>query len=420
MKLFKSFSFKALLYNKRFTIPFSIFLSFVMWIFITVNQKPTVERAFSDMTVTVNMENTFAAENEMSIVSDISNQKFTVLVMGPNHIVNALTSSDINLFASAAEVDSSGEYNLTVSAASATGSEYDVLSITPKTVKVGFDYMETAEFTVEALAEGAVAQSGLIAETATISGLKDNTISITGPRTVINSIESVKAKAVVNKTLSSSTTFDASIVLYNAKGKEISIENLQFEANEVKVTVPISKHKTVKVKADFSNAPKGFKNSSIKYTVDHDEVTIIGTPETVDKIKEISLSPLDITKLTTETKSMEAKIKLPEGVRLLDAIEKFVVTFDMSGYREDSITVSKIKYINLATDLKPGMTQNIKNVIICGPRDVIRSFDASKAYAEVDLENKKSGEHAVAAKIIFEGYNNIWAIGSYETSVTIK
>lgn len=416
----KSFSFRKLLYNRKFTIPFSIFLSLVLWMIITIEQKPIIQRSFSDMTVTINMENTFAAENDMSIIGDISQQRFTVLVMGQNHIVTALTAKEINLYASAASVDSPGEYNLTVSATEATAAaDYDIISISPKTVKVSFDYIETREFTVEALAEGATASDGLIAEAAVVSGMEGNTITITGPRTVINSIETVRAITQVNKTLSQSETFDSTVVLLDSKNKEVSQENLQLSTNQIKITVPISKKKVVPVKVDFSNVPKGFDKSSINATVNHTEVTIIGTPETVDKIKEVLLSPIDITTLANKAQTFEVSVKLPEGVRMLDAIESFEVGINLSSYREKVISVYKTSYKGLADGLS-ATAESIKNVKICGPANVIRKLNENVAYAEIDLTDKKAGAHAMNVVISFEGIDNVWAVGSYETSVTIK
>lgn len=416
----KSFSFRKLLYNKKFTIPFSIFLSLVLWIFITIEQKPIIQRSFSDMTVNINMENTFAAENEMSIIGDISAQRFTVLVMGQNHIVTALTSDEINLFASAASVDSPGEYDLTVSVAESTGAaDYDVISISPKTIKVSFDYIETRQFTVEALAEGVTASEGLIAEAAVVSGIEGNTISITGPRTVINSIETVRATTLVNKALSQSETFDATVVLLNKKNQEVSQENLQLSTNLIKITVPISQKKVVPVKVDFSNVPKNFDKSSINATVNHTEVAIIGTPETVGKIKEITLSPIDITTVTNTTQTFEVSAKLPEGVRMLDAIESFEVGVNLSAYRERVISVEEISYKGLSSNLS-ATAEVIKNVRICGPANIIQNLEESSVYAEIDLTDKKAGAHATNAVINFKGIDNVWAVGSYETSVTIK
>ncbi len=420
-KILKSFSFRKLLYNRKFTIPLAIFLSFVLWLTIAVGQKEIKTRSFSDITVTINMDNTFAAENEMSIIGDISQQRFTVMVVGRNNAVATLSANDINLYASAATVDSPGEYNLTVSASAVSGTEnYDIVSITPKTVKVSFDYLETRQFTVNALAEGATAAKGLIAEAAVVSGVESNTITITGPRTTINSIDNVTAKAEVNKTLSQSETFDASLVLLDNEGRSISADNLELSTNQVKITVPISKKKTVPVKADFLNTPKNFDKNSISTTIDHSKVEIIGTPETVDKITEVTLSPIDITTLASRTATFEVSAKLPDGVRMLDAIDSFKVTVNLNNYRERTVTVSKVKFTGVGSGLKPTTASEIKNVKIYGPANIVNRIDQSTVFAEIDLTDKKAGAHVVNISINFENNTNVWAVGVYQTSVTIK
>ena len=419
MKFLKSFSFRRLLYNKRFTIPFSVFLAFSFWIVLTVNQKPTMERTFTDMTVNVNLENTYAAENQMSIIGDISQQKYTVTVRGPSYVIGGMTSSDLSLYASAASVDAPGDYSLEVAAAN-NSTEYEILSISPPTLDVNFDYIETEEFTITALAQGATASEGLITEGGIVSGTESDTVTIKGPRAIINKIETVAALAQVNKTLSASETFDADIVLYDTDGNVIKKENLSLSTDKVKVTVPISKKKVVPVKVSFSNLPAEFSIESIPCTVDHSSVTVIGTPETIDKTTEVNLSPIDIRKLTAGSTSFDVSAKLPEGVRLLDSIDHFTVVIDLDGYSEKTVTVSTIKYTGLSSGLSTKGGTAIKNVKICGPASVLKRIDESKIYAQIDLTDKKAGEHTVNAAINFEGYKNVWSIGSYTTTVSVK
>lgn len=417
----KKISFRKLLYNRRFTIPLSIIAAFIFWLVITINQKPDMDRTFSKLNVTINLENTLAATNEMSIIGDISKQEFTVVVRGPSYLVSSLTASDMNLYASAATVDEPGEYELEVSASTGgISSDYQIISITPSTVNVTFDYIETKEFSIVPTAVGAVAEVGLIAENSVVSGTESDTITVKGPRSVINKIETVTAVAEVNKTLSASDTFDAKIVLYDAKGNEISQENLIFSTSNVKVTVPISKKKVVPVKVEYSNLPSGFNTASLTASVDYASVTVIGTPATVEKITSVSLSPIDITAVSTDSSSFDVAAKLPEGVKLLDSIDHFTVTVDTSKYTEKIITVSSVKYTNLESGLKTQGSSSIKNVKICGPKEVIDKLDISKIYAEINLTDKKTGEHTVTAVIKFEGYNNIWAVGTYSTTVTLK
>lgn len=419
MKLF-NFSLRKLLYNKRFTVPFSVFMAFVMWLVIVINQKDTMERTISDIAVNINMENTFASENDMSIIGDISQQRFTVVVRGPSYAVSSLTASDLTLYASAATVDAPGDYSLDVAAGSSTGAEYEVLSITPAKVNINFDYIEAKEFTIVAQAEGAVASEGLIAENGVVSGTEGATVTITGPRTVVNKIEKVVASAKVNKTLSASETFDADVVLYDSEGETVDQSNLTLSTSKVKVTVPISKKKTVPVRVEYSGLPTGFDKATLKAKVDHPTVTIIGTPETIDKTDSVSLSPIDITQASTASTSFEITPKLPDGVRMLDSIEHFTVTLSLNNYAEKTLTVSKIKSTGLGAGLKANGVKSIVNVKICGPESVIEKITAADVYAQLDLTDKKAGEHTVNAVIGFDGVKSVWQVGTYKTTVTVK
>ena len=421
MKLLDGNFYKTLFSSKRFTIPFSLFLAFIIWLGITINQKPTMQRTFADIAVNINLENTFVAENQMSIVGDISDQKFTVVVRGPNHIVGSLTANDFNLYASAAEVDSPGNYSLQVSATrNNNNSQYEILSITPPTLDVNFDYMETKEFTITALAEGAAAAEGLIAESGLVGGTESDTITISGPRTTVNSIDKVVAVAQVNKTLEFSETFDASILLFDDEGKKINQKDLSLSATNVKVTVPISKKKTVPVVVQFTNLPNGFANSTVKTIVNHSEVTVIGTPDAVDKTTSVSLSPIDITKVSLDSSTFDVSAKLPEGVRLLDNIEVFTVNIDTTGYAEKSLNVTSVSHTGLSDGLTVEGNSIVRNVKIIGPKADIDKVKKDDVIAIFDLSNKKSGEHTVTASFTVNEFTNIWVIGSYDTTVTIK
>ena len=416
---FKSFHLRKLLGNKRFTVPFSLGLAFVLWLVITINQNPIIERSFSDMTINVNLENTFASDKGMSMVGDISTQKFTVVVRGASYAVSSIKSGDINVYASAASVDAPGEYNLDVMASKTNQlANYEILSVTPSTMKVSFDYIDTKDFTIKPKTEGATAKDGLIAENGIVSGTENDTVTISGPRTVMNKISSVVALAKVNKTLDVSETFDADIVLYDEQGNQISDEHLTLSINKVKVTVPISKTKTVPVLVDFTNLPNGFDKNSISYSLNYSSVTVIGKPETVDKTESVILSPIDLTAVSPTANSFDVSAKLPEGVRLVDNIEYFNVKLNIDNYSQKVITVSDITCNGLGSGLKIQNIAEIKNVRICGPKSVIKNIGS--AYAEIDLSGKTAGQHSVEVNISFKENNNIWAIGTYTTTVSIK
>ena len=415
----KSFQIKKLLENKRFTVTLSIVLSFVLWLVIVTSQKTVIERPFSDIPVTVNLDNTFVSDNGMNIIGDISEQKFTVVVTGASYAVSSIKSGDITVYASAASVDAPGEYNLEVVASKSNPlADYQIKSVTPSNVKITFDYIDTKEFAIKAKAEGVTAKEGLIAESAIVSGTEKDTVTISGPRTVINKIDSVVAFAQVNKTLDVNETFDADLILYDAEGKELSAENLTLSAEKVKVTVPISKTKTVPIVVDFTNVPNGFNKESISYTLDYSTVTVIGKPETVDKITNVTLSAIDLSSVSPTANSYDVSPKLPEGVRLVENMQYVTVKLNIENYSQKIIAVSEIKHKGLESGLSVSEMSEIKNVRICGPRNIINRLNT--AYAEIDLTGKTAGQHSVEAVISFKDANTVWAIGTYTTTVLIK
>ncbi len=417
LKMLKPSALKGLLYNKRFIIPLSIFLAFVLWLVITTQENPMRERTFSDLTLSVNMENTFASENGINIVGDISSQKFSVVVRGPSYVVSSLRAEDLTVYVSAATVDEPGEYKLDV-VATRSSTNYEVLSVSPSTVKVEFDYFDTKEFAVKADAKGVSATDGLIAEAGIVSGIEGDVLKVTGPRSKLNKIASVLAVCDVSRVLSETETFDAEINLFDENGKKISLENITLNAEDVKVKVPISKKKTVPVVADFSNLPGGFDKETIKYDIDHAKVDIIGNPDTIDKISKITLSAIDVTSISLSNKTFAVTPKLPEGVRLADNFETFAVTINTTGYIEKTITVTEVKSVNLKSGLKSTQT-SIRNVKICGPRASVNRITNELLTAQVDLLDKVEGQHSLNVVMNFKNYKNVWVVGSYTTTATI-
>ncbi len=424
-KFIPSFSLRKLLANKRFTVTASIIMSFALWLFIVINEKPIIDRSFTDKAVTIDLNNTLASEEGLQITSDIASNKFKVEVQGPSYLISALKNEDINLYASAAKVNEPGTYDLDVIAMfNDTNKGYEVIKIEPSTVKVSFDYIKPRVFSISTSVEGIDVKEGLINEGVLIRGVENESITITGPSKILDKIETVEAYTAKKKTISASTSLEADIRLLDKNKKEIPTDNLTLSANKVEVTIMVSKQKTVPIKAVFSNLPEGLKASSIPFTIKNEavtykEVTIIGKPETVDKINEIKLSPIDITQVNKSSKSYDTSAELPDGIRLKDNIEVFKVEFNISNYITKKIDVSEYSFKKLGENLKAGGDE-IKNVTLIGPRNLIYKLQKEDVYAIIELSGKKVGEYTVNPLFGIKNNGGIWVTGTYETIVNVK
>ncbi len=434
----KKLRLRTLLYNKKFTVTISIILSFSIWLVVMINRNPIRDQIFTDVTATVSIDNTVASEMGLGIVSDIHSQKFTVTVSGPNYIVSSLTASDFMLSASVTDVNAAGTYTLDVlGTRNSNKSGYTFASIYPSTIDVTFDYIDTREFTLVPKLIGVGAAEGLIAETPVVSNAENSTITVKGPRSIIDRIDTIGSLAEVNSTLNTTTTFDSDIVLYDSKseiiyrytadgkiydknGNAVESTYLTLSFTSVKVSQPISKRTTIPVRATFTNLPSGIKDSDIIWSVDHSTVSVIGPPDVISKLSEVTLSAIDLRTVSTSSNSFEVSATLPDGVKILDNIEFFTVSVTTSDYAEKTVSVSDIRYTGLSNGLSAKTRGRISNVKICGPADIIKNISRSDLYATLDLTDRSAGEHTVDAIIKSDKYPNVWQVGTYSTPVTIN
>lgn len=427
-----------LLYNKRFTVILSVVIAFAMWLGITMTQNPIRTQTFTDVTAAITIDGTAAAEMGLGIVSDVASQKFTVTVSGPNYAVSSLKTNDFILSASLVDINSAGTYSLdVVGVSNSEKTGYTFTTISPSTIDVIVDYIDVKEFTVTPKLIGVSATDGLVAETPVISDSQQSTITIKGPRTTMDKIASVGTLAEVNKTMESSQTFDSDVVLYDSNDKIIyryTADGTVYDANDnvitnsyltlsyttAKVTQPISKKATISCKAVFTNLPEGISESDISYKIDQNKVTVIGTPEVVDKLETLTLSAIDFRKVSTASNVFEVSPSLPDGVKILESIDYFTVDIDVSNYTEKVLEVKNVRCTGLSANLKAKTDSKIRNVKICGPKDVIENIKTSDLYAVIDLTDKSAGDHTVEVTIKSDTYKNIWQVGTYSTSVTIN
>lgn len=427
----------TLLYNKKFTVVLSIVLAFALWLGISMTENPVRQHTFTDISASVTLEGTAAADLGLGIISDVASQRFSITVSGPNYIVSSLKAEDFSLSASTIDINSAGTFNLKVTPTSNNNkSGYTITSVNPSSIDVTVDFIDTKEFTIIPKLIGVSASEGLVAETPVISDSQQSTVTVKGPRSTIEKIATVGTIAEVNNTLSTSQTFNSDVVLYDSNDKMLyryTADGTVYDANQniitnsyltlsftnVKVTQPISKKKIVNCKAVFNNLPAGITDQDVKYKLSQSKVTVIGTPEIIDKIDNISLSPIDFRTVSTTSNSFEVSASLPDGVKFLENIDNvFIVDIDVSEYAETTIEIKNIRCLGLNGNLKAKTAKSIR-VKLCGPKNVINNIKASDLFAVVDLTDKKAGDYTVEAVVKSDVYNNVWQIGTYSTSATL-
>ncbi|MCI8360496.1 MAG: hypothetical protein HFE86_04060 [Clostridiales bacterium] len=416
----EKFSLGGLFYNNHFVLPFAIVASLILWMSVNITQNASRERTISDVTVNITTENTAVGALGLDVVSGGMGEKVNVKVSGSSYTISALSASDILVSASLSEVTAPGVYEVPLTAVknSAKTGDYSIVSITPSTLEVTFDHIDTKRLPVQAVAEGASAADGLIAESAVVTDTANAQVEIRGPRTEMNKLASVQAVATVNKRMSATESFDAKLVLLDENGEAIDPAPFTLSFTELKITVPISKSRELPLRAAFTNAPAAYKATPISYTLNANSIRVLGQPEIIDSLEYIELSPIDFDNISANSTQFSCTPKLPNGVKSLENLESVTVTINIGAIAERTFDVSNFVPVNIADNLQAGASQALRNVKIAGPEAVINALDGAAVYAEVDMSGKPAGEHTVNVRIRVSGYDTVWQVGTYSVLVT--
>ncbi|MBQ1187006.1 MAG: hypothetical protein IIX54_04900 [Clostridia bacterium] len=424
MEFFKNFSFRKLLYNKKFTISLSIIVAFIFWLVIVIDQNPEREQTFSNLPIEITTEGTVWEDQGLEVVNEIT-QKASVTVFGPNYIVSSLKADDIKISADISVVNGAGNYTVNLSAVrNSDVSGYSFLSVSPSSISVQFDYYDTKEFTITPKVEGYQTIEGVSYDDAVVANAGDETISVKGPRSILSKINSVIAYAFTDKTISSTSTFDAKLKFLDVDGNELETRNLELGVETIKISLPVSKTKVITFTPSFINAPNQNVINSLMAICrsDVDKFTIAGPPEVIDSIDKLEFTLIDVTKISSSNSKLSFEVApvLPNGVRITDGIDVATVTFDLSNF-----AVKKIKITNFDDEgtLPSGLNVTYSSEIsveVCGLKTVVNSLSASDYYLAVDLSNATKGESLVKAVLKTRNDANVWQTVSCEIKVIIK
>ncbi len=417
-------SFSALITDNRFVFLLSLVFALIFWVFVSMSQTTETERVFSDVRISVNIdENSVAAENNLEI---FGNGDFyaDVTVKGYSYLVNSseFTSSNINVFASTSSVVTVGTYDLPVSAVlTGISGDVQISSVSVKSIKVSFDERLTKSFAItEQIEEGenySLAE-GLIRENPRLSLDK---IDISGPAKEISRITSVKAYVKIDKMLSATESFEAEIIAESSNGK-VDLSKLTLEITEpVYVSIPICKVGKYETAVDFAGMPQAYRSEGIEYSVYPSEIDIsvqTGADDTqLDDNNKILVGTIDFSKINNTVNRI-----VVENQNIASDVKNFTVTIDMSSmykrWLEIPVDLSSVTLPENVTVI----SQTVESVQIVGPSQSLMNIDKSAAYAVpfLDSVELEPGKHTIPAKIILRTLTDSWVHGEYTVEIEVK
>ncbi|MBE6828355.1 MAG: hypothetical protein E7514_07095 [Ruminococcaceae bacterium] len=414
------FNLRALFYNNKFVLVFSLILAFGIWLWVAINKSPVVENVIVSVPVQIDMAGTIPEQLGLKIFGN-TDYTVDVTVSGKKFIVSALSTEDIKVTAQTNYVDSAGNKTLTLKAVNDSNKEFDIVSLSQNYISVYFDTLKEAEFALKANVTSEISQTvpdGCLLGDAILS---KNTVVVSGPSTEVNRITGVNASYVITKMIEQTTTLTPSVELVGASPMQLTNVTVDTGDTSVTMTIPVLKEVTLPTAVSFKNAPADVLTGNINLTVSPATVKV-GVPiEKLEQMKELTVGNVDFSEIDVGVNNFKFDASEHPEYRYDDSITSFRVTIRMNNYdtKNVNLPVSNVSFTKEHEGFLTNVTQGVNGIKLIGPSEDLASISEENIYAEVDLSafDLKEGVNTVPVKIVINGTSTCWAYGEYTIKV---
>ncbi|MBE6759512.1 MAG: hypothetical protein E7554_05405 [Ruminococcaceae bacterium] len=437
------------LYNKKLLMALSLLASIACWVFLTLYVNADSEKTVTDVPIKID---TTALEDfglEMIAITGpevFVDGKLDVNVVGSAYQISQVTAEEITVLAQNSSVNKAGEYTLSLVLSCSNKNVNVSLKDSHKTVSVWFDSIMEKNFMLD---KPVVTGVSVPADSGYIIGDPSGfvkSVSVSGPESVIEKIASVQLRAELNEELSATTTVEGAICYLDENGELLDPEQTRYitilDYNDIGVTdgvaagapaptdctisVPIRMECELKIVPVFKNVPEGFDVSTLKYTLSQDTIRLEGDIDVMKKYSEdgvFSLDGIDLSTLTPSNRRFTIKLTFSSAVTSLNGESEILVTFDMSGYKQDTLTVGSDRIVLTNADgHNVTVASDSIEVAVVGRSSTIDRLDEDDITVIVNMTDDEwtSGVREKSAQVYVSNGNRAWAVGTYTVKIKVE
>ena len=410
----------------------ALVVAIALWLVVVNIDDPIISNTYSGIPVEVLNAETLTDQGKVYEVLN-KTDVITVTVTGKRSILDALSKENIRATADLKDLTLVDTVAISLST-NKNNNQIEGMKSDITALQLSIEDLMTKHFSVSVETTGEPEEGYVIGNVT--SNL--NTVAVSGPASVVSSIDSVKGVVSVAGRNSDMTT-TSSLKCYNAQGELIDHGSLNISATNVSVGVEILATKAVEVHYGYEGeTAEGFMVSG-QPTSDRNAIYLSGRSDVLRNITVIEV-PAEAVSVEGAREEVVKKINLhdylPEGVEFADPdflgnvtvrvpVEK---TDEISATIEaDKITIRGLpdglsaKIVSLPEDedeiafTAEGLPETLETVEL---QDVTGVVDLQALAESLDVESLTEGEYEVEVKLILpEGFRQK---GSLKVLVILK
>ena len=397
-KSLKSFKLKIL----------SIIIGSVLWSLLTIVINPTITVDIKDIPVTIQNDKILIESGNTYNI--INGQTVTISVTGKKSDVSTLKASDFEATADFNYISISNAISINVKSLS---NKSVVIDTHNALMKIKQDVAVTVDCPVTIIKEGKE-KDGYLTYGLTSSL---DTIKVTGPKTLVQTIDTAKATVNVSN-LDSNTTESVELIIYDKNGNKIDTTSCTLSSNIVSVNCKVGKTKEIPVKLELINDVDNCIIEMIQKKLSFDTIQISGSTEMLNTLDELNIK-LNLSDFESNSNKITSILNLQnyinEGISIIEDNQELEIELEFIKMKTQKIKIKKSDI-----DIKGGtakIKKDIEVVVQYNPAVIDKiTVDLLKPY--IDISNLSSGTHTL--NLQFNKNENITIKEVPEITIEIK
>lgn len=412
------FSLRKIFSNDRAVLVISLLMAIVCWFFVALSVDTEASVAVEGVPVNLTGQSSVLDSLELHAI-DADNLKVSVHIRGERLVVGSIDRDDIRIIADLSRVSGPGTVEIPLTAVNNTNQDFSIISVSPATLTVKFDRMQTKSLPVQATINGLTVGDDYVVESETVTPA---VVTLTGPENEVSRVASCVVNVEVNDTLEKPTSFQSDILLLDSAGDPVESEYITMDAQRAEVVIPVKKIEVLPLVVEFINIPTGFPMEELSYKLSNSTIKVAGNPDVLARYSEISLGYIDMKELDF-SRDYTFDVTLPSGFTNVDHLETVEVLFDETNIEEGQFTINTFTIKNRPASYEVQVTTTrLSNVRILGDKDILSTLTSDDIIAEIDLSerNVQPGQFSVPVKIYLPTRGFVWAVGDYNAIINVK
>lgn len=304
----------------------SLLSAIVLWLYVMAIVDPQETKLFENIPVTItNLDeldsNGFVIYPEVNLTTDI-------YVTGKLSVLKNISKDDITVSVTMSNFIE-GNNGVFLKANISKGVTYE---LKPDTIVIPLEKVVQEKRSVDVVVTGKYKNNFDAVQ------LEEDSIKISGPRTLVNEVQKLQATLNVDENKDTYTT-TLNLVPVNDRGQKV--DGVTLETSSVNATVSLLVEKNVPINPVFA---EGSENLG-EYELSQNSITIKGKKDVVDNITSINTKAINLNDINVGS-SKDVRLDIPAGIKIDESIK---ITIKINEVKD---LVTKLTYTNDEVEIR--------------------------------------------------------------------